>query len=102
MEMMSDEEKVGDKWIRHPPSYRSELFSRFIEKLDSRASDTNCVRFPRDIGSPRQREAPSTAKAWMLAHSTISASTSVLSDGWEAVEDNESEELFSSSASDSD
>ena len=29
-EMMSDEEKVGDKWIRRPPSYRSEQFTKFI------------------------------------------------------------------------
>ena len=100
MEVKSDEEKVGDKWIHHPPSYRSELFSRFIEKLYSRASD---ARFPRDIGSPRQKEAPSSAKAWMLAHSTMNASTSsVPSDGREAENDNESEELFSSSTNDSD
>ena len=35
-EMMSDEERVGDKYVRHPPSFRSEKVSKFIEKLDSR------------------------------------------------------------------
>ena len=38
-EMTSDEERVGDKYVRHPPSFRSEKVSKFIEMLDSRKKE---------------------------------------------------------------
>ena len=65
VDMMSDEEKVGDDWIRHHPSYRSHKFNSFINTLDSR-SDANRARFPRAIGSPREKAAPPTAQKWMV------------------------------------
>ena len=67
---MSDEEKVGQKWVRHRPSYRSDLFNRFIEKLDSRVTVADRARFPREVGSPRIKNPPSSAKQWMLSSET--------------------------------
>ena len=67
-DMMSDEEKVEDKYIRHPPDYRSEKFSKFLDKLDHRAT-SKCkhhARFKRDLGSPRIKSPPANAKPWML------------------------------------
>ena len=63
---MSDEERAGEKWVRHRPSYRSDLFNKFIETLDSRAGTSDRARFPRDTGSPREKQPPLTAKQWML------------------------------------
>ena len=37
-DMMSEEERVGDRYVRHPPSYRSQKRSKFIMKLDQHAS----------------------------------------------------------------
>ena len=39
-DMMSDEENVGNKYIRHPPLYWSEQLTRFIHKLNSRLEIT--------------------------------------------------------------
>lgn len=66
VDMMSDEERAGEKWVRHRPSYRSELFNRFIDKLDCRAANGERARFPRDLGSPRSKNPPTCAKKWML------------------------------------
>ena len=82
-EMMSDEERVADKWIRHPPSYRSDKFTRFIAKLDSRTVNDKHARFPRDLGSPRNMDVPPQAKDWMINQSSSEAAPY------------ESEELFS-------
>ena len=71
VDMMSDEEKDGEKRIRHRPSYKSALFNRFIDKLDSHAVDKNRARFPRDIGSPRIKPIPPTTHKWMLNDSSI-------------------------------
>ena len=35
-DMMSEEEKDGDVYIRHQPSYRSNTLNKFIKKLDQR------------------------------------------------------------------
>ena len=35
-DMMSDEELVGDVYVRHPPSYRSASLNEFVKKLDFR------------------------------------------------------------------
>ena len=71
VEMMSDEERVGEKWVRHRPSYRSDLFNRFIDKLDGRATTIDRARFPRDAGSPRVKHPPQCAKQWMLSQTTV-------------------------------
>ena len=68
--MMSDEERAGEKWVRHRPSYRSDLFNRFIDKLDGQAGTLDRARFPRDIGSPRAKQTPASAKQWMLSRET--------------------------------
>ena len=67
-EMMSDEEKDGDTYVRHPPAYRSDQLNRFIEKLDSRLESTPSrhARHARVLGSPIQKLAPAGAKSWML------------------------------------
>ena len=67
-DMMSDEEKVGDKYVRHPPSYRSERLNRFSNKLDSRLETTPSrhARHIRVLGSPVDRQPPSRAKTWMV------------------------------------
>ncbi len=67
-DMMSNEEKVGDKYVRHPPSYRSEKFSKFLLKLDERAAlkSKSHARFKREEGSPRNKLVPPTSKQWMI------------------------------------
>ena len=37
-DMMSDEERRGDVYIRHQPEYRSEVLTSFINKVDERSS----------------------------------------------------------------
>ena len=67
-DMMSDEEKQGTKYIRHPPEYRSERFNSFMNKLDERhekQAKPN-ARFVREIGSPAKKPVPPNAKPWML------------------------------------
>lgn len=70
-EMMSDEELVGDEYIRHPPSYRSVKLNRFLNKLDLRAERNNTrtahPRVPRQLGSPVTKRAPHHAKKWMIS-----------------------------------
>lgn len=68
-EFMSDEEKISDNiYIRHPPLYRSEQFSRFLKKLDERADKVlkKHARFERREGSPRDILPPDGVKMWML------------------------------------
>lgn len=67
-DMLSDEEKVGDTYVRHQPSYRSERLKRFIEKLDKRLEDTatSHPRHVRVLGSPVQKTPPEHAKPWMI------------------------------------
>lgn len=66
--MMSDEEKAGDVYIRHPPSYRSELVYNFIAKLESRCDKTpnSQPRTTRVIGSPVNKPVPHNTKDWLL------------------------------------
>ena len=82
-EMMSEEERVGDRWLQHLRSYRSFKLTQFIAKLDSRAPNNKHARFPRDIGSPVQMHIPPQAKDW-----TVNQSSSEVALG-------ESEKLFS-------
>ena len=67
-EMMSEEEKVDDTYVRHPPSYRSERLNKFIQKLDERLECTpsHHARHARILGSPIEKPIPAVAKRWML------------------------------------
>lgn len=67
-DMMSDEERVGDKYIQHTPSYRSDKLNSFIKTLDKRAGKKgkSHARFHREQGSPRKQPIPQNAKPWMV------------------------------------
>ena len=64
VDMMSDEEKRGDMYVRHQPSYRFDVLNAFIKNIDrsaaygsfhakfQRYSDNVCV--------------PSSAKRWIV------------------------------------
>ena len=67
--MLSDEEKVGDTYVRHQPSFRSERLNKFIQKLDERIENmpTTHPRHHRVLGSPIVTPVPEHAKPWMLA-----------------------------------
>lgn len=68
-DMMSDEEKQGDIFIRHQPSYRSDKLSIFLSKLDNRfeKKSSHQPRVKRQMGSPAQKDIPMFAKNWMIA-----------------------------------
>ena len=76
-DMMSDEEKEGETYIRHPPGYRSERLNRFIQKLDERLDSmpSRHARHSRVLGSPVEKQVPAKAKAWMLKDDARSAGT---------------------------
>ena len=65
---MSDEEKVGDTYVRHPPAYRSDRLNRFIQKLDDRLNSTpsHHARHSRILGSPIEKPVHPRAKSWMI------------------------------------
>ena len=67
-EMMSEEEKIGDNYVRHPPSYRSKKMNEFIQVLDGRAEKKGSThpRIGRVLGSPRNGAVPSGAKSWIV------------------------------------
>ena len=69
-DMMSDEEKQSDVYIRHPPLYRSSTLTKFIEKLDSRSEAKNGnnshPRQKRQLGTSIDAPVPLKAKNWML------------------------------------
>ena len=67
-EMMSDEELNDDgTFIRHPPSYRSKAFDKFINKLDLRLACMPSIhpRGTRQVGSPRERQISRGSKKWL-------------------------------------
>ena len=66
-EMMSDEEKCDDTYVRHQPEYRSEKFTSFLNKLDERCSkkQTSHARYKRSIGSPSKTVPPTGIEKWM-------------------------------------
>ena len=63
--MMSDEEKVGETFICHSPTYRSDRPNTFVNKLDE-CLKTGHARHPRALGSPVTKDVPASAKAWMV------------------------------------
>lgn len=81
-DMMSDEERVGDIYVRHPPSYRSEKFHKFLMKLDERvATKSNShARFKRQEGSVVEKIAPVNCKLWMLKKENITERTTTESE----------------------
>ena len=68
--MMSEEEKEGEVYVRHPPTYRSQAFKKFIEKLDQRLNastdKSKHPRMDRRLGSPRERPIPPGCKKWII------------------------------------
>ena len=65
---MSDEERSGDSYIRHPPSYRSKALSDFITKLDARLDKEKKIH-PRLMcmqGSPHKKSIPMKFKKWTV------------------------------------
>lgn len=63
-DMMSDEEKVGDRHVCPPPNYRSERLNRFIQKLDEGLDSTpsSHARHTIVLGSPVEKRIPANAK----------------------------------------
>ena len=77
-DMMSDEERVGDIYLRHPPSYRSEKFHKFLMKLDERAAtkSNSHARFKRQEGSIVEKTAPMNCKPWMIKKGAVTEESS--------------------------
>ena len=67
-DMMSEEEKCNDTYIRHPPSYRSKAVEKFLTKLDTRCEQQMSThpRVKRLLGSPRKLRVPRHAKGWVM------------------------------------
>jgi len=73
-DMMSDEEKINDVYVRHPPSYRSEKFHNYLIKLDKRvaAKGRNVhARFQRQEGAVLEKDPPPNCKRWMVKSQVI-------------------------------
>ena len=67
-DMMSEEEADDTEFIRHRPSWRSQVFNRFIEKLDSRFKSKHSSKSlakPRSYGTPHGKPAPGCIPSWM-------------------------------------
>ena len=64
VEMMSDEEKRDNVYVRHQLSYRSDALNAFIKKLDRRSDSAtgNHAKFERKIGTPTNKSVPKGAK----------------------------------------
>ena len=67
-DMMSEEEKCDDTYVRHPPSYRSKAVYKFLCKLDNRCEKQMSThpRVKRLLGSPRKLSTPCHAKRWVV------------------------------------
>lgn len=70
---MSDEDRVGDKFVRHPPAFRSSKVQMFIEKLDARLQKkgSSKPRLARVLGLPRKLPLPRNAKQWTVHAESI-------------------------------
>ena len=75
--MMSDEDRVGDQYIRHPPAYCSEKVKKFIDKLEKRLEKKGCnkLRFVRIEGSPHKVPIPPNVKKWTIQTAETSTSS---------------------------
>ena len=67
-DLMPDEEKRDETYVRHQPEYQSEKFNLFLNKLDMRSTkkQTNHSRFKRSIGTPMKKPAPVGVPKWMV------------------------------------
>ena len=70
-EMMSEEELVEEEniYLRHPPSYCSNLLIKFIKKLDIRVEATIIrvnSRIERQLALPKVLPNPKFAKDWTI------------------------------------
>ena len=70
-DMMSEEEKDGEVYVRHAPAYRSNSLNRFISKLDHRLdtdipNKTSHPSLERRVGSPRDKPVPKGCKKWIV------------------------------------
>ena len=69
-DLISEEEKEGDVYVRHPPSHRSDSLNKFIKKLDQRLDSKmdrkTHPRLGRRLGSPRDKTVPPGCKKWMI------------------------------------
>ena len=77
-EMMSDEEKREDVYVRHRPDYRSDRFNSFIDKLDQRCekkATSHHARFKRRVGTPLKTPQPQHVKSWMVKELTTDNNT---------------------------
>ena len=96
-EMMSDEEldSTGKVYIRHPPSYRSDVLNKFITKLDSRCSESKAThpRMERIQGSPTNKAVPKHIPKWTAKSSQDENETPATQATAEALtsDDNESD-----------
>ena len=73
-EMMSEEEFVEEEnvCLRHPPSHRSGVLNKFIERLDMRVEATIIrvnPRIERRLGSSKTVTMPKFAKPWTIKKS---------------------------------
>lgn len=78
IDMMSDEEKRGEIYVRHPPAYRSTALSKFISKLDNRCDKKMSAhpRVKRNLGTPLRVQTPACAKKWMVKKSRDNSTAS--------------------------
>ena len=91
--MMSDEETVGDTYVRHRPSYRSERLNRFIDS-HLQTTPSRHARHTRVLGSPVEKNAPARARSWMVKGTDIAADNEQNVDAPDPVSD---EDIFGES-----
>ena len=98
-DMMSEEEKVDDQYVRHPPLYRSERLNKFVHKLDHRLSKclSDRPRITRVLGSPHKALPPINAKKWTVNHARTSSrrifdTPDAVCHGYSRINDEEEEE----------
>lgn len=74
VEMMLDEEKRGEIYVRHQPTYRSDTLNAYIKKLDkcSAEASTFNAKFPRVVGTPTKKAIPPSTKKWIVRQMSAS------------------------------
>ena len=64
-DMMTEEESEEEKgFVRHRQSWRSNVFNRFMDKLDNRRNQKTLAK-PRELGEQVERLPPICVKKWM-------------------------------------
>ena len=64
-DMMTEEESEEEKgFVRHRQSWRSDVFNRFMDKLDSSRNQKTLAK-PRELGEQVERMPPICVKKWM-------------------------------------